>query len=239
MNTIAIKLRQGRGPVWGLFKRGASAALRCHVPVFAVTRPFFSGMYALHVAAREGAAWGLRFFWYEPLFRSQCAQVGAGFRMERLPYIVGRGSIRIGRGVRLSGKSSFGFGRGGARDPEIDIGDGTFIGHDCGFGVASSVTIGKRCLLAGGVRVRDYDGHPVAARDRREGGAEPADGSRPVVIGDDVWIGADAVILKGVSIGDRAVVGAGAVVTRNVPSDSIVAGNPARVVRMIQNGAAA
>ena len=54
-----------------------------------------------------------------------------------------------------------------------------------------------------------------------------------MVIGDDVWIGAGAIILKGVTIGERSIVGAGAVVTRGVPADSVVAGNPAQIVRRL------
>ena len=61
----------------------------------------------------------------------------------------------------------------------------------------------------------------------------PPEGIRPVTIGDDVWIGANALILKGVSIGDRAIVGAGAVVTKDVAADVVVAGNPARVVKRL------
>jgi acetyltransferase-like isoleucine patch superfamily enzyme len=56
---------------------------------------------------------------------------------------------------------------------------------------------------------------------------------RPVVLGDDVWVGAGAVILKGVTVGDGAVVAARAVVTRDVPADTVVAGNPARVVKRL------
>jgi maltose O-acetyltransferase len=56
---------------------------------------------------------------------------------------------------------------------------------------------------------------------------------RPVEIGDDVWVGAGAVILKGVKIGSRAVIGAHAVVTKDVPADTIVAGNPAVVVKQL------
>jgi maltose O-acetyltransferase len=70
--------------------------------------------------------------------------------------------------------------------------------------------------------------HPLDAVERR--GRESA---RPIVIGDDVWIGGGAIILAGVSIGDRAVIGAGSVVTRDVPADVVVVGNPAKIVRRL------
>ena len=57
--------------------------------------------------------------------------------------------------------------------------------------------------------------------------------ARPIVIGDDVWIGGGGIVLAGVTIGDRSVIGAGAVVTRDVPSDVVVVGNPARIVRRL------
>lgn len=239
MNTIAVKIRKGQGPLWGGLKHVARRALALHIPVFAPTKPVFAFLFAVHTLVRESAAWGIRFFWNEPLFRSQCDSIGSGFRMEKLPYILGKGRITIGNCVRLSGKSSFGFGDRLGRRPSICIGDGTFVGHDCGFGVADSITIGKHCLLAGGVRIRDYDGHPLDARQRRDKVATPPETIKPVVIGDDVWIGAGAMILKGVTIGDRAVVGTGAVVTRDVPPDAVVAGNPARIVKMVHGGVAA
>src|ERR1051326_2663931 len=231
MRSIAIRIRSGHGRLWGVLKNATRRVLTMHLPVVRGARPFFGALYNLHVIVREGTALGLRFFWYEPLFRSQCESVGARFRMERLPYITGRGRIRIGDGVRLSGKSGFGFSNQGECAPSIEIGDGTFIGHECSFGVAGLITIGRCCLLAARVSVRDFDGHPVDARDRREGRRAPREAIRPVMIGDDVWIGAGATILKGVRIGERAIVGAGAVVTADVPPDSVVAGNPARVIR--------
>jgi acetyltransferase-like isoleucine patch superfamily enzyme len=79
----------------------------------------------------------------------------------------------------------------------------------------------------------------VDAALRREHRPTPCEGIWPVVLGDDVWIGADATILKGVTIGDRAIVGAGAVVTSDVPADTVVAGNPARVIRTMPARAAA
>jgi len=209
----------------------ARRVLTAHLPVGPVAQPVWGLLYQLHVAAREGLIWAQRFLWYEPLFRSQCAEVGSGFRMELLPYLSGRGRIVIGNGVRLSGKPSIAFSNRLNAQPELCIGDGTFIGHGCHLGIAESIQIGRNCLLAGGVSVRDLDGHPVDAARRRAGEPTPPAGVRPVVIEDDVWIGATAIILKGVTIGARSIVGAGAVVSRDVPPDCVVAGNPARVIK--------
>jgi acetyltransferase-like isoleucine patch superfamily enzyme len=219
--------------VWGPLKRLAKGVLACHIPVAGPTRALFRVGYRLHVLAREGGSWALRFFWYEPLFRGQCVSVGPNFRMERLPYISGHGRIVVGRDVRLSGKPSVVFSDRYGRPPELVIGDGSFVGHGCAFHVGSAVRIGRHCLLAGGVQVFDLDGHPLDAAARRAGLPTPADDVHPVEIGDDAWIGSGALILKGVKVGERSIVAARSVVTRDVPPDTIVAGNPARVIRTI------
>jgi acetyltransferase-like isoleucine patch superfamily enzyme len=229
--NLVVKLRRGEGPFWGTLKRLVLKVLHFHLPVFWLTRPIFSFFYLLHVTCREGQAAVLRFFWYEPIFRSQCEHVGEAFRMEQLPYIHGTGRIVLGDHVTFGGKPVFIFGNRGERTPEVVVGDHTFIGHLCSFSASSSIRIGNDCLLAGGVQVADYDGHPVDAARRRAGEPTPPEGIQPVVIGNDVWIGAGAMILKGVHIGDRSIIGAGAVVTRDVPADVVVAGNPARVVK--------
>jgi acetyltransferase-like isoleucine patch superfamily enzyme len=232
MNPL-VKLRRGEGPFWGTLKRLAKGILRIHLPVFWLTRPFFALLYLVHVGLRESLIRLVCFFWYEPLFRSQCAAVGTGFQMEHLPYIHGTGKIVLGDNVCFGGKPAFIFGNRGEGVPEVVICDYTFIGHNTAFVVSSSVRVGKHCLLAGEVRISDYDGHPIDADRRRAGEPAPVESIRPVVIGDDVWIGNNAIILKGVHIGDRSIVGAGAVVTRDVPPDVIVAGNPARIVKTI------
>jgi acetyltransferase-like isoleucine patch superfamily enzyme len=229
--SLIHRLKRGEGPLWGRLKPLARQALAFHLPVNAWTRPVWRGCYAAHVFVREGWIWTRRFFWHEPLFRSQCAAVGPGLWMEELPYLQGQGRITLGAGVRLSGRPHFTFNNRHLDAPELTIGDGTFIGHLCDFRAARSIRIGSHCLIAGGVTIADYDGHPLDARERRAGATSPVAEIRPVEIGDDVWIGQGATILKGVQIGDRAVVGAGAIVTRDVPADCVVAGNPARLIR--------
>jgi len=94
----------------------------------------------------------------------------------------------------------------------------------------SGVKIGKHCNIGGNVRIYDHDFHALNAEIRR--GPRGCDdcATNPIIIGDDVFIGAQSIILKGVTIGDRAIIGAGSVVTKNVPADSIAAGNPATII---------
>jgi serine acetyltransferase len=193
-------------------------------------------MYGAHVFVRESLLWTLRVVWFDPLFRSQCVAVGRGLLVEQLPYITGCGRIMIGDDVELAGKSSICFGNRVHEQPELHIGSDTFIGHGCNFSIAESLHIGNHCLIGWGVRIADFDGHPIDAAQRRAKVAVAANAIRPVSIGDDVWIGAQAIILKGVTVGHRSVIGAGSVVSRNVPADTVVAGSPARVVKHLAGG---
>lgn len=110
----------------------------------------------------------------------------------------------------------------------LDVGERTVFGHHVTIGVRDRVTIGEACLIAELVSIRDHDHRfddlTVPILDQGWVAA-------PVVIGDGVWIGAKATIVKGVTIGDGAVIGAGAVVTKDVPPRAIALGVPARVVR--------
>jgi acetyltransferase-like isoleucine patch superfamily enzyme len=229
--SLFAKIRRGEGPFWGTIKSLLKRSLRFHLPVFWLTRPFFSACYLLHVFIRETWLRFARFFWYEPLFRSQCIHVGKGFEMEALPYIHGSGQITLGDNVRFGGQPVFVFGNRRDQLPLLSLGDGTFLGHLVIISCADQIQIGKHCLIAAGVQISDYDGHPLDAERRRAGDPTPPENIRPITIGDDVWIGQSAILLKGVTIGPRAIIGAGAVVTRDVPADVVVAGNPARVIK--------
>lgn len=115
-------------------------------------------------------------------------------------------------------------------DALIEIGDGTRINGAC-IHAARRISIGRNCLIASNVTILDSDGHGVTPEDRQT--ANPV--SLPVEIGDNVWIGMNSIVLKGVRIGDGAVIGAGSVVTKDVPANCVAAGNPARVVKSVES----
>lgn len=113
--------------------------------------------------------------------------------------------------------------------PFIKIGRQSFIGQYCNLrAVDSHIEIGEGVLMGQFVSLI-ASGHGVKAGVpiRHQGSPE----KRGITIGDDVWIGASVVVLPGVTIGDGAVIGAGSIVTKDVPTNAIMAGNPARILR--------
>ena len=126
----------------------------------------------------------------------------------------------------------------------IKIGDFCYVSVDSRIWSFASVKIGNRVLIAHNVNIFDSQTHSFNYVHRHQeflhvlcNGDLPKDmniGKAPVSIADDVWIACGAIILKGVSIGKGAIVGAGSVVTKDVPALTLVAGNPARVVRELK-----
>ncbi len=109
----------------------------------------------------------------------------------------------------------------------IHLGARAFANANCVFLDCAEIRIGDNFQAGPGVQLLTPE-HPLDAVARR--GKETA---RSIIIGDDVWIGGGAIVLAGVTIGDRSVIGAGSVVTKDVPSDVVVVGNPAKIVRRL------
>lgn len=150
---------------------------------------------------------------------------GFVFLGRRLELQIGKqGTIRFGRFVWIGDGSKI-----RCHEGEVEIGRKTVMGQECTISAYQRVRIGEQCVIADRAMFIDFD-HGVVEVERpiRLQGIY----KRDVVVGSNVWIGYGACVLRGVSVGDNAVIGTNAVVTKDVPANAIVAGAPARIVRM-------
>jgi len=115
-------------------------------------------------------------------------------------------------------------GKGRNTPAILEIGDFTTIGDRTEIHVAEKVKIGKSCRIAWDCVIMDRNYHGF--------GNEPEE-IKPIIIEDDVWIGCRVIVLPGITIGSGSVVAAGSVVTKSVPANALVAGNPAIVIKRL------
>ncbi|MEY2525745.1 MAG: hypothetical protein QOE73_516 [Verrucomicrobiota bacterium] len=167
-------------------------------------------------------------------FYCESAQIFRQLRSKRSDAVV------IGKHVSCYAGCSFAIGEKG----HCTIGDFTLV-NGALIMAEDKIDIGSHCLISWNVGIADSDFHPLAPAQRlidaqalapffKDRPPRPELKTAPVIIQDNVWIGMNATILKGVTIGENSVVAAGAVVTKSVPPNTVVAGNPAIAVKQFQ-----
>ncbi len=224
--------RRGEGPlafVRPLWRR----ALAVRMPVI---RP----LAALLWAERDlrGRLWPLlaKIFYREPLLRYRAESLGRRLHLEgSLPLIIGQGRIRIGDDVVIGARNTWNVGFKVSTDAQLVIGNRVYIGYQNFLSVAGYVEIGDDTMLVANVQILDNTSHPISPARRLRHESFSLAETAPVVIGNNCWIGTGAMILRGVTIGANSVVAAASVVTADVAPDSLVAGNPARLIRSIRD----
>lgn len=182
------------------------------------------------------SAWYKRSFLFMERPRHRKIVVGKGVVFHVPVRGGGEGTIQIGDntnlGFHLAGRLGSGAILLQARTPEAEIviGDDGWLNNSTSLCAVQSIRIGDRCRIGDLVAIMDTDFHEInpASRDRSVGTV------KPVTIGNNVWIGSRAMILKGASIGDNSVIGAMSVVTSNIPANCVAAGVPAKVIRKIE-----
>ncbi|HXB75636.1 MAG TPA: acyltransferase [Candidatus Acidoferrales bacterium] len=228
-----LKIKRAETPFYRWLKSSIKAFWAVEIPVFNLLVPLW-----------KVVAW-LRGIWSElwlrlcvvvyrgPLFRSACESVGKRLYLELLPNINGHTHIRIGDDVRISGALSIVSGRV-LDHPELIVGNRVFLGHQVALCVSRGIVIEDDVLVAAQCYIADNDNHPTDMESRIQGMPPRPEGIRSVRICRGAWIGRCSHILKGVTIGEGAIVAAGSVVVKDVPPFTVVAGNPARVVKELE-----
>jgi acetyltransferase-like isoleucine patch superfamily enzyme len=172
--------------------------------------------------------------YFNQIMGIKCESIGKKLQLDGdLPLISGDGQILIGDNVSIGNRQTWVVGLKVYDTAKLIIGNNTTINYQTLISVAQGVTIGENCMLAGEIKIFDNNSHPLDYIERRENKVVPESGVAPVHIDDDVWIGTDTIIMKGVTIGKGAVIGAGSVVTKSIPPFTLAVGNPAVVIKRL------
>lgn len=214
LNRIAVKVRGFSVPVWKPFHRLAY-------------REWVTRRYVWHDFWRR--------FYYEPMFKSMCREVGPGFRMEYAgngsTTILGELDIHLGSNVKMF-DNTFLTGLLTGERSVLRVGDNNYIAPLCRIIVAKNVTIGDWNLI--GCRlITDNSGHPVkdVMGRLKSGGGLPSEKSiRPVTIGNYCYLATQTVVYPGTTVGDGVVAQVGTHLSGNIPPFTLVGGNPMRIL---------
>jgi tetrahydrodipicolinate N-acetyltransferase len=200
-------LRTGRETSWRSFAGGLRYPLRHGKPIWIGSRTVIDGVERIRISPGGALRVGLGSFGLSSEADTSVLRIREGGSLSC------DGVVSLQRGIRIVVDGG-----------ELSIGHGTNVNGSARILVRSGVTIGEWCTLSWDCQILDNDFHTMIV----DGQRRPS--TAPVTIGDRVWVGTNALILKGVTIGDGAVIAAGAVVTKDVPAHAVVAGSPARVV---------
>lgn len=228
IDKIVLKIKRRENGFYAFLYDTAKRLRSFNVPTIKVIH---LPLYYLQYSLRELVATGVQALWSIPLFKARCEKVGTNLRLPNgIPYIDGNHlRIIIGDNVSIS-RSTIGSSKV-LDEPLLKIGNNSGIGYGTVISVAREVVIGDDCLIAPGCLIMDSDDHPINPAKRLMREPVSKEHILPVKIGNNVWIGSNCVILKGVTIGDNSIIAANSVVTREVQSNCIYAGYPARPTR--------
>jgi len=164
-------------------------------------------------------------------------EIGTESKIDYKTKIISCGNkIRLGKKVYL--RSNPKYYQAGMSFPTTLLTDvkGSFInvGDNCRINgvyihAQAGITIGRNCVIASGVHIIDSNGHELISLDRTKGRDIPLE----IIISDNVWIGINAVILKGTIIGENSVIAAGSIVKGSFPKNSLIMGNPAQLIKSL------
>ena len=167
----------------------------------------------------------VRWLWLKVRWRGRLKTDGLCFICPRVKFEIGRhATVSIGRWAWVGHGCKI-----RAHEGEVSIGAKSVLGQECTISAFQHVSIGRECIIADRVMLIDFD-HGVVEVERpiREQGIY----KRDLNVGHNVWIGYGACLLRGVTVGDNSIIGTSSVVTCDVKENSVVAGVPARVIRM-------
>lgn len=225
LSRFILKIKRKENLFYKFLYKLGQAIFSFNIPTIKfIHLPLYYLDYFIKVATRRI----IHVLWSIPLFKARCEKVGKNLCLPNgIPLIVGN-HLRIFLGDNVTiGRATIGSSK--IYDaPVLKIGNNTILGYGINISVAKEVTIGDNCMISGSCLIMDNDDHPINPSKRLLKLPVEKEDAKPVRIGNNVWIGAYATILKGVTIGDNSIIATHSFVTKDVLANCIYAGNPAR-----------
>ena len=227
LSSLTLKIKRRQGPVYAFLYALAKSVRAFSLPSI---RPIHLPLYHADRAVRNLAGLLYQGLWAVPLFAARCERAGRRLRLPNgIPYVVGDHlRIVVGDDVTIM-RTTIGASKVYDR-PLLQIGNRSTVGYGTVISVSREIVIGDNVLIGANCLIMDSDDHPVRPASRLAYEPVAAEDVAPVRIGNNVWLGSYATILKGVTIADNSVIAAHSVVTKNVEGNTVYAGFPARPV---------
>ncbi|MEO9894566.1 DapH/DapD/GlmU-related protein [Aurantibacter sp.] len=165
-------------------------------------------------------------FFRKAYYRFLGMQIGKGTQIPKI-HVTWPHQIVLGQNCRLEHGIFFKYDGVWQEKKSIIIKDNVFIGANCEFNISDKIVIGEESMIASGCKFIDHN-HSTELLPKRE---RKGDSRKKILIGKDVWLGVDVIVLAGVSLGDGCIVGAGAVISKSIPPYEIWGGVPAKKIK--------
>jgi len=225
MNNFILKIKRAETPFYAFLHRFIKSVQRVNIPSIKVIHlPLYYMAKSINKLVKKT----IHLFWSVPVFSARCTKVGKCLSLPNgIPLVVSDHlKIYLGDNVSIF-RSTIGAGKV-FDEPVLSIGNMSGIGYGTVISVAKEVKIGDNCMISPHCIIMDSDDHPISPHKRLAGEPVSPEDVKPVMIGNNVWIGAYSVILKGVTIGDNTIVATHSVITKDLLPNTIYAGFPAR-----------
>lgn len=232
LELCLLRIKRADTPTFKALKAGLQWFMTANLQIPGAVKPGGRLVYDLRFLLPQPFKKLRSLLYVQPLFACRCEAMGRRVQVVKLPVITGHTLLYVGDDVRFDGSFAVASGRFCDR-PTLRIGDRTFLGHGVSVTCNREVVIEQDVLIAGNCWISDYNGHSIVPERRLTHALPSADEIQPVRICRGAWIGAGALILRGVTVGESAVIGANSVVTHDIPPRTIAVGSPAKVVKRI------
>lgn len=228
LHTFILKIKRQENRFYSFLYKLGKTFYGFNIPTI---KPVHRPLYYLDSFIRVLLKRFIHTIWSIPIFKSRCEKVGKNLQLPNgIPLVIGPHlKIYLGDNVTIQ-RSTIGASKV-FDEPVFRVGNNTSINYGTTISVAKEINIGDNCMISGSCMIMDSDDHPINPEKRAlKLPVEPPD-VKPVKIGNNVWIGANVAILKGVTIGDNSIVATHSVVTKDIPENCIFAGEPAKLIK--------